>query len=321
MTVQTKTADTLMKDSVLLSGSANRPLAEAVARDLGIEPGGCCVERFPDGELGVELLAPVRRREVYVVQPTSPPVNDNLVELLAFADACRRASAARVTAIVPYFGYARADRRGTRRAAITASLVALLLQTAGIEQLLTFDLHTPQVEGFFQHPVDNLTAVPRLCDAVKDHLPRNAVVVSPDAGRVPMATAYARALDLPLVVMHKQRTSGTDTAVTHIVGEVKGHPCLIVDDMISTGGTIAKSVVALLKAGARRNIMVAATHGLFVGAARRTLSHPAIRGIFVTDTVRPRKLKWPELHVVPVAPAIAEAIRRFAAHGSLLDVR
>lgn len=305
----------------LFAGTANPALAAAISRELGVPLGACAVERFPDGELSARLLESVRRREVFVIQPTCPPVNDHLVELLAFADACRRAAAARVVAIVPYFGYARADKRVGRREPITASLVAHLLQAAGVDHLVTLDLHTPQIEGFFHVPVDSLTAVPTLCAALRDHLPPDAVVVSPDVGRVAMATEYARRLGLPLAVLHKRREDGARTAVTHLVGEVRGRPCLVIDDLISTGGTIAESVEALLAAGARPEIAVAATHGLLVGPARQKLAHPAIRRLLVTDTVPLPGEAWPHLHVVSVAPLLAEAIRRIAADGSLHELR
>ena len=228
---------------------------------------------------------PVRGREVFLVQPTAPPVNDHLVELLAFADACRRSAAARITAVVPYFGYARADKRHGRREPITASLVARLMQAAGIDHIVTLDLHAEQIEGFFHIPVDSLTAVPTLCQALRGRLPDGVVVVSPDAGRVAMATDYAHRLGCPVAILHKRRTSGTETVVTHVVGDVRDRPCLIIDDMISTGGTIARAVEALLAAGARPEIIVAASHGLFVGEARARLGHEVIQEVFVTDSV------------------------------------
>jgi ribose-phosphate pyrophosphokinase len=292
----------------LLSGTANPPLAAAVARELGVSPGACLVQRFPDGELSVQLLESVRSKEVLVIQPTCPPVNDHLVELLAFADVCRRSSAARVTAVVPYFGYARADKRNNLRQPITASMVASVMQAAGIDHLLTMDLHTPQVEGFFHVPVDTLTAVPTLCEALRESLPEDAVVVSPDAGRVPLATEYARLLGLPLAVLHKRRASGTETEVTHLVGEVRGRTCLIIDDMISTGGTLVKSMDALREAGAR-GFVVAATHGLLLGGALEKLKRAGAREVFVTDTV-PHAGKPRGLHVVTVRAVLAQAIRK-----------
>ncbi|HEY3230150.1 MAG TPA: ribose-phosphate pyrophosphokinase, partial [Roseiflexaceae bacterium] len=236
-------------DFLIFSGTANPDLAAAIARELGVRLGRCNVERFPDSELSVQLLEPVRRKEVFIIQPTSPPVNDHLIELLAFADACRRAAAERITAIVPYFGYARADKRHGRREPITASMVAHLLQAVAVDHVLTVDLHAPQIEGFFHAAVDSLTAVPTLCAALRDQLPPEIVVVAPDSGRVRMATQYAQRLGAPLVVLHKRRESSTETTVTHLVGDVRGRACLIVDDMIATGGTMAESVAALLAAG------------------------------------------------------------------------
>jgi len=280
--------DKRVLNAVLFAGTANWPLAREIARELGTPLGRCEIERFPDGEVAVHLDEPVRRREVFVVQPTSPPVNEHLVELLAFADACRRASAERITAVIPYFGYARADARHGRAEPVSARMVADVLEAVGIDHVITVDPHAPQLEGFFRVPVDSLTAVPVLCDALRDALPPNAVVVSPDAGRVRMATDYAHRLGMrgtDVVVLHKRRESGTETEVTHVVGDVRDRACLIIDDMISTGGTIAESVDALLKAGARPEITVAATHGLFVREAREKLSRKEIREILVTDTV------------------------------------
>jgi ribose-phosphate pyrophosphokinase len=313
--------DAPMTEGVLFAGSAHPDLATAIAQRLGLTPGTCSVQRFPDGETTVQLLETVRRKEVLLVQPTSPPVNDHLVELLAFIDTCRRSSAARITAIIPYFGYARADKRHGRRETVTASMVTTLLQALGVDQVVTVDLHAPQIEGFFHVPVDNLTAEPTLCTALEAHLPAETVIVSPDAGRVKMATRYAQHLHMPVAVLHKQRQSGSQTAVTHLVGDVQDRPCLIIDDMIATGGTLAKSATALLDAGARPQIWVAATHGLLLEGARETLSHEAIQAVYVTDTMtQARHDDWPRLQVVSIAPLIAEAIQRFLVHDQIRDL-
>lgn len=304
----------------ILAGTANPPLAAAIARELDVDVGASAIDRFPDGEVEVRLLAPVRRKEVFLVQPTSPPVDEHLVELLALADACRRAVAASITAIVPYFGYARADKRHGRREPITGRVVADVMQAVGIAHVVAVDLHTPQIEGFFYVPVDTLTAVPTLCRALLERLPADAVVVSPDAGGVPLATHYAQCLGMPLVVLHKRRESGAATAVTRVVGDVTDRACLVVDDMISTGGTVAESIRALLAAGARPEIYIAATHGLFVDGARAKLSHEAVRAVYVTDTVRCAERDWPQLHVVSIAPVIAGALARFLADGSIRDL-
>lgn len=309
-----------MDNFILFAGTANPDLAAAVAQELNIPLGKSVVERFPDGEVNVQLLEPVRQKTVFILQSTAPPVNDHLVELLAFADAFRRAAAAGITAIIPYFGYARADKRHGRREPITASMVAEVLQAVGVNHIVTLDLHTPQIEGFFRIPVDSLTAVPIFCEAIRPHLPPNFVVVSPDTGRVQMATQYAQRLNSSVVVLHKHRKSGTETEVTRVVGDVKGYACLIIDDMISTGGTLARSIEALLKAEAHPEIIIAATHGLFVKDARAKLSHPSIKAIFVTDTVTPKEIDWQQLKVVSIAPLIATAIQRFKANASISDL-
>jgi ribose-phosphate pyrophosphokinase len=304
----------------LFAGTAHPALASRMADLLRVPLGKCTIERFPDGETSVELLEPVRHKEVFLIQPIGPLVNEHLVELLILADACRRAAASRITAIVPYLGYSRADKRHGRREAITASMVATVLQAIGIDHLLTVDLHAPQIQGFFQIPVDSLTAVPTLYNALKHHVSENTVVVAPDAGAVRMATEYAHRLSTSVIVVHKRRESGAETRVTHVVGDVRDRACLIVDDMITTGGTIAESIEALLKAGAHPEITVAATHGLFVSGARERLTHKSVRNIFVTDTVPVTEKDWPQLHVVMVAPLLAGAVERFMSDRSIGDL-
>jgi ribose-phosphate pyrophosphokinase len=307
-----------MNDSfTIFAGRANVALATSVAVEMGARLGACSVERFPDGELSVRLDEPVRGRNVFIIQPTSPPVNDHLIELLAFADACRRASAAHITAVIPYFGYARADKRHGRREPITASMVADLTQAVGVNHVVTIDLHAPQIEGFFHIPVDSLTAARVMVEALRPRLSAETVVISPDAGRVRMATEYARLLGAPVAVLHKERASGAETRVTRLVGDVRDRPCLIIDDMISTGGTVVESVEALLEAGARPEITVAATHGILLAGAREKLTRPETREVLVTDTVAPPAHDWPQLRVVSVAPLIASALRRFLADGPL----
>jgi ribose-phosphate pyrophosphokinase len=303
---------------LVLGGTANPELAASIARELGLPLCALRIERFPDGEVSIELQEPVRGKEVFLVQPTSPPVDSHLVELLALADACRRAAASRITAVIPYFGYARADKRVRRREPVTARVVADLLQVAGIQHLLTLDLHTGQIEGFFTIPVDSLTAVPVMCDALKGQLPANIVTVAADAGRVPMATEYAHRLGTPVVILHKRRASGTVTEVVHLVGDVRDRPCLIVDDMISTGGTLAGSIEALLAAGALPEIWIAATHALFVDDARGKLALDAVRGIWVTDSIAQDRHAWPRLHIVSVASLLAEGLVEI--HGAVSPV-
>ena len=309
-----------MSAFTIFGGSAHRALVASIAQLLHVPLGACAIERFPDGEISVCLGEPVRGREVFIVQPTSPPVNDHLVELLAIIDACRRSAARRITAVVPYFGYSRADKRHGRREPITASMVALLLQAVGVDHLVSVDLHAAQIEGFFHTAVDTLTAVPVLSDALRSQLPATGtVVVSPDEGRVKMAGLYAQELGAAVAVIHKQRQSGVETRVLRVVGEVRDRPCVIIDDMISTGGTIFRSVTALLEAGARPEIHVAATHGLLLPGAREKLSHNSVRKVLVTDTI-PVLEPWPGLIIVSVAPLIASAIDRLAGGQSFGDL-
>lgn len=292
-------------------GSANPALAEQVASALGMPLGRSRVERFPDGEVSVLLEESVRRKEVFVLQPTSPPVDQNLVELLAFADAARRAAADRVTAVIPYFGYARSDRRHGRREPIAARMVGDVLQAVGIRQVVTVDLHTEQIEGFFNIPVEHLSAVSILADACRGRLGPDAVVVAPDEGRVQMATRYSDDLGLPLVALQKRRESGGKAAITGIAGDVEGRSCLLVDDMVSTGGTLIAAMDALLAAGARPDIRIAITHGLLIGDARAALDRKELVELLVTDTVPAGHGDWAKLHVLPIAPLIASALREF----------
>jgi ribose-phosphate pyrophosphokinase len=309
-----------VSDLTIFSGSAHRDLTGSIARLLNVPLGKSTTERFPDGEISVCLGEPVRGREVFIVQPTSPPVNDHLVELLAMIDACRRSAAQRITAVLPYFGYSRSDKRHGRREPITASMVALLLQAVGVDHIMSIDLHAAQIEGFFHTAVDTLTAVPVLSDALRRRLPPDAVVVSPDEGRIKMASLYAQNLAVPVAIIHKQRESGRETRVLRVVGEVHDRPCVIIDDMISTGGTVSRSIAALLEAGARPEIYVVATHALFLPGAREKLRHHAVRGVLVTDTIPVEPS--PGLSVISIAALIAGAIERLAAKhagGDLFD--
>jgi ribose-phosphate pyrophosphokinase len=310
--------DSEMNDPfTLFAGSGNPALAEAVAREVGVPLGACTFDRFPDGETFVRLEQPVRGHQVFIVQPTGPPVNDSLVELLEFIDACRRAAAANIVAVVPYFGYARQDKRHGHREPVTASMVAYLLEAVGTNHVVTVDLHAAQIEGFFHIPVDALTAVPAFCDVLRPVLPKELIVVSPDEGRVKMAGQYAQRLNSTVAVLHKRRETATKTHVTHVVGDVRDKACLIIDDMISTGGTISEAVEALLGAGARPEIIVAATHGPLIESARQKLSDESTRAVFVTDTIAPVIHDWPKLQVVTIAPLIAAAIKRILSDESL----
>lgn len=304
---------------VLVAGSANEPLASAVAARLGVPLGERLLERFPDGELHVALLMSVRRRDVYVLQPTGPPADAHLMELCLLADACRRAGADRLTAVVPYLGYARQDRRAQGREAVAARVVADLVQAAGFDRVVALDLHSPSLEGFFTVPLEHLSAVPLLADAVRPLLPAPAVVVAPDLGAARLAERYARLLALPMAVVHKTRVSGTEVTAGAVVGEVRDRVPVIVDDMISTAGTAVAAADALEAAGGLPGAVVVASHGLFTGPAQARLRALAPRAVVVTDSVPPPPLTLP-VQQVSVAPLLAEAIARLHDGRSLADL-
>jgi ribose-phosphate pyrophosphokinase len=293
----------------ILAGTGHDTLAADVARQLGTSLLPVAIERFPDGEVSAVLLESVRGRWAAIIEPTGPPVDEHVVELLALADACRRAAAARIVAVLPYFGYARGDRRAGTKGPVMASLVARLIEASGIDHVVTVDLHAPQIEGFFHIPVDELDAVPLFLELARTHLPPDVVVVSPDLGRLGVAARYADRLGTTAAVVHKRRTSARESHALRVVGEVEGRTCLIVDDMITTGGTIAGCAEALLDAGARPGLAVAATHGLFLPGAAELLRHPAIGPIWVTDTLPQPPDAPPARTVVSIAPILAEALR------------
>jgi ribose-phosphate pyrophosphokinase len=294
----------------VLTGSANPALGAAVAEVLGIPLAGCAVRAFPDGELHVELGAEVRGHDVYLLQPTAPPAERHLVELLLMADACRRAGAGRITAIVPYFGYARQDRRASDREAVGARVMVNLLETARFARLVALDLHSPALEGFFGTPLEHLTAVPVLAERVREGA-AHSVIVAPDLGAAKLADHYAGILDAPVAIVHKVRTSGTEVKVRGISGNVRGRRAIIVDDLISTGGTITAAAAALREAGCDREITVVATHALLVGAAVGRLRALPLSRLVVTDSVAPVETGTLSLERVSVAPLLASAVARF----------
>jgi ribose-phosphate pyrophosphokinase len=266
----------------------------------------------------VEIRTSVRGHDVYLVQPTSPPAEESLLQLLLLADACRRAGATRLTAVMPYVAYARQDRRGTGREPVGARLLADLLATGGFHRVVAVDLHSPALEGVFTLPLEHLTAVPLLAGAIATS-GSNAVVVSPDLGATKLAERYARQLDLPVALVHKRRLTGERVTVRGVTGEVRGRVPLVVDDMITTGGTIEAAVGALLEAGSAGEIVVAATHGLFVGEAVRRLAALPLREVLVTDSVAAEAGTLPARRVT-LAPLLAEAIRRLHHDRSLADL-
>jgi len=305
----------------VFSGTANPELAGKIAAHLGVPLGGMTVSKFPDGETCVRIDTSVRGKDAYIVQPTCPPVNDNLVELLIILDALRRASASRITAVIPYYGYARQDKKTAGREPIAARMVADMLTTGGADRIVTVDLHSPQIQGFFDIPVDHLTAVGVLAEHLRKSDLTGSVIVAPDAGRVNMATDYANRLGLPVVIIHKRRIGPEETEAVYVVGDVAGKRPIIIDDMVTTGGTISRSVRALLDEGAAPPMRVAVTHGVLVGKAVEYLSEDVILEAAVTDTVPIGAEKaFDRLKVVSIAPLIAEAIRRIHADSSVSEL-
>jgi ribose-phosphate pyrophosphokinase len=304
----------------LIAGQANPPLAESIARCLNVQLVGRTIRRFADGELHVELEEAVRGDVIYVIQPTGPPVDAWVFEMLFLADACRRAGAASVIAVIPYFGYARQDRRATGREAVGARLVADMLAAGGIDRVVAVDLHLVSLEGFFAVPLEHLTAVPAIVERLRARVTAASVIVAPDLGAAKLAEHFAQALHLPVAIVHKRRLTGEQVRVRAITGEVRGRAPIVVDDMISTGGTIEAAVAALLSAGCQPDLCVAATHGVLVGAALERLARLRIRALIVSDSLAIPTVDSPPLEVVSIAPLLADAIDRLHHRRSLGDL-
>lgn len=296
-------------DIEILSGSAHPALASAIARELGLSVGKTMISRFPDSETYVRIETSVRGKDVYVIQPTCPPVNENAMELMIILDALRRASSGRITAVIPYFGYARQDKKITGREPISARMVADMLTVGGTDRILTVDLHSLQIQGFFDIPVDQLTAVGILTEHMRTWDLQDCVIVAPDAGRVNMASDYANRLGLPVVIVHKRRIGPEKTEAAFVVGEVKGKRPIIIDDMITTGGTVSRSISALVDQGAIADIRIVASHAVLVGKYAENLSIPAITEVLVTDTIPvPPEKNIGKITQVSVAQLISSAI-------------
>ncbi|HXV94700.1 MAG TPA: ribose-phosphate diphosphokinase [Pseudonocardia sp.] len=303
-------------DLRIVPGSGSAALATAMAARLGVAPVACTVERFPDGELRPRV-GPVHGADVYVVQSTGPPVDERLVELLLLLDACRRGGAGRITAVVPYFGYARQDRRTRAGEALGARLCADVLTAAGAHRLVVVDPHTSGLESMFAIPVVMLTAVPLLTRELVDLLPATAVVVAPDLGAVALAEHVAARLDRPVAAVRKTRLSGTSVRARELAGDVQGRPVLVVDDMISTGATIGAATDLLLSRGAARDVTVAAVHGPLVPDAIERLKRLPLRLVLVTDTALAVPAA-PPVRVCPTAGLLGDAVGRLH-HGEPLD--
>ncbi|CAN5476772.1 ribose-phosphate pyrophosphokinase [soil metagenome] len=310
------------KPPVILPGSASRELAAEVCVQLEIPLGGVETRHFSDTETFVKILDNIRGRDVFVVQSTAAPTNENLMELLLLIDAAKRASADRVTAVMPYFGYARQDRKDQGRVALSAKLVANMIVTAGADRLLTMDLHSGQIQGFFDIPVDHLRAGPTLIDFVRTAKIDNYCVVSPDVGNVKLARNYANILNAPLAIVDKRRPEPNVSEVMAIIGEqeVKGRNVLIFDDMIDTAGTICNASEALRDRGAR-DIHAFAVHGVLSGPALERLEKAPIKEVVISNSVSPQGRKFPEkIRVLSTAPLLAQAIERIHNHQSVSDL-
>jgi ribose-phosphate pyrophosphokinase len=300
-----------MQSMKLFSGNSNPALARSVSVYLDVELGKAEVGTFSDGECCVEIHENVRGMDCFVVQSTSAPPDRHLMELLIMVDALRRSSARRITAVIPYYGYARQDRKVKPRVPITAKLVADIISTAGTDRLLCIDLHSGQIQGFFNIPVDNLYATPVLLDEVRRRLPRDVMIISPDAGGVERARAYAKRLGAGLAIVDKRRESPNVAEVMNVIGDVRDRNCVIVDDMVDTAGTLTQAAGALMDAGAA-SVYAAVTHPVLSGPALKRISESPIQEMIVADTIplRPDARDSDKIHVVSVAGLLGEAIRR-----------
>ena len=293
---------------LLLAGTANRPLAEEIAESMGLPLGDVTIKRFADGEIFVRINQNARGRDVFIIQPTPPPA-DNLMEALLLIDAAKRASAARVTLVVPYYGYARQDRKDQPRVAISAKLVANLISAAGADRVLGMDFHTHQIQGFFDEPVDHLYAAPVLTGYFRKKGLEDLTVVAPDVGAAKMARGYARRLDAPIAIIDKRRPQANVAEVLSVVGDVEGRRCLIVDDMIDTAGTLCSVAEVLHKRGAKE-IYAAATHPVLSGPAVERLQDSPLVEVVVTNTLYvPEEKRFPKLTILSIAELLARAIR------------
>ena len=307
-----------MNNLVICSGNANPRLAKAICENLNVPLAEVLVGRFSEGEIRVQIKENIRGKDVFIIQPTCPPPNDNLMELLILIDAALRASAKRITAVLPYYGYARQDRKDQPRVPITAKLVANLIVASGAHRVLTMDLHASQVQGFFDIPVDHLYAINTLCQYFVDKKMKNIVVVSPDVGGIKMARAYAKRLSAGLAIVDKRRESPEKIEVMNILGKVKGKKAILVDDLVATAGSLIEAAEALTKKGVRE-VYAAVSHGILSGNALSRIDNcKSLKEIIVTDSIPfGNGKKHPKIKVLSVAPLLGEAIKRIHAEESV----
>lgn len=310
------------EDLTIFTGNANPKLAEAVARYLGVPVGRALVGRFSDGEVNVEILENVRGRDVFLIQPTCAPANDNLMELLIMIDALRRSSAQRITAVIPYFGYARQDRRPrTVRVAITAKLVASMIDQAGADRVLTMDLHADQIQGFFDAVSDNIYASPVLWGELWRHEPEDLLVVSPDVGGVMRARAMAKQLGADLAIIDKRRPKANESKVMHIIGEVDGKVCVLIDDMVDTAGTLCEAATAMKEDGAKR-VLAYCTHPVLSGDAVKRITTSELDELVVTDSIplSQEATACEKIRQLSIAELLGESIRRISEGDSVSSI-
>jgi len=294
----------------IITGNANPKLAKEICKYLKMPLGDALVTTFSEGEIRVKINENVRGKDVFIVQPTCAPVNNNLMELLILIDSLRRASAKRITAVLPYFGYARQDRKDQPRVPITAKLVANLITTAGVDRILTVDLHAGQIQGFFDIPMDHLYAVNVFVNHIKKIKLKDIVIVSPDVGGIKMARAYAKKFEAPLAIVDKRRISGEDTEAMNILGDIKGKNLIIVDDLVATASSLVEAAAALKKQGGKE-IYAAITHPVLSGPAIKRINDSVIKKLFVTNTIPVENGKrHKKIEVLSIAPLLAEAIKR-----------
>lgn len=297
-------------EMLLFSGNANKKLAEEIAQYLDIPLSPMEITNFVDGEIFLKILENVRGTDAFVIQPTCPPVNDNIMELLFIIDALKRASARRITAVIPYYGYARQDRKTEPRVPISAKVIANILTVAGASRVLVIDLHVGQIQGFFDIPVDHLFAAPLMIDYIKRKRLSDLTILSPDTGGVERARAFAKRLEAFLAIIDKRRPERNVAELMHIVGDIEGRNVVIVDDMIDTGGTIIQAAEAIKKGGAK-DVYVCSTHGVFSKDALNNLQKSVLKEIIVTNTIPQNKeSEYSKLQVLSIAPLLGEAIKR-----------
>ena len=299
-------------DFLIFSGNSNKSLAEGIVSRLGMRLGAATVSKFSDGEIMVKINESVRGRDVFIVQPTNAPSDTNLMELMVMADALRRASANTITAIMPYFGYSRQDRASEPRVPITAKLISNLITVSGVDRVVTMDLHAGQIQGFFDIPVDNLYALPVFYKYMQDNnlCDDETVIVSPDAGGVARARTYAKKFGMPLAIIDKRRSGPNVAKVMHVIGEVAGKKCILIDDMIDTAGTLTEAAAALIDNGAV-SVKAMATHGILPGPAIDRIGASVIEKIIITDTIDNTRLKdFAKLEILTVSGILATSIER-----------